>query len=417
MPAAPLPADEAERLAALQRTGLLDTEPEERFDRLVRIARALFQVPIAMVTLVDASRQWQKAGSGLSARELPRSSSFCAHAILSDQPLVAGDTTADARFADNPLVTGEPFIRFYAGVPLRSPDGFRLGTLCLMDQVPRTMDAAHVAMLRDVAAVAEAELGGGGSVAEVEAQLRAVTDELDHLRRVKGDLVSVVGHEFRTALTGIQGFSEMMKDGDFSPAEMREFALDIHKDALRLNQMITDTLDLDRLESGRMELELGTVDINTLVAGEVERARASHPMNPVRTELDAAIPPAYADAGKLQQVVENLLSNAVKYSPQGGAITVRTSMYGGMARISVADDGPGVPADIQDAIFERHGRAPTVQTRKVRGTGLGLPLVRQIANLHGGRAWVESSPGFGSTFHFSIPVGGPAGRLEGDSAP
>jgi signal transduction histidine kinase len=417
LPPAALPADEPERLAALRRMGLLDTEPEERFDRVVRIARALFQVPIAMVTLVDAERQWLKASSGLSAREFPRSVSFCAHAILSDQPLISGDTTADPRFFDNPLVTGEAFIRFYAGVPLRSPDGFRVGTLSLMDRVPRTMDPEHVAMLRDVAAVAQGELGGGGSEAELEAQLRSVTEELEHLLRVKGDLVSVVGHEFRTALTGIQGFSEMMKDGDFTPAEMREFALDIHKDALRLNQMITDTLDLDRLESGRMQLELDSVDINALVAAEVERTRAAAPMNPVRTELDSAIPPAYADAGKLQQVVDNLLSNAVKYSPQGGAITVRTSMYGGMARISVADDGPGVAADIQDAIFERHGRAPTVQTRKVRGTGLGLPLVRQIANLHGGRAWVESSPGFGSTFHFSIPVAGPSGLLEGDTAP
>lgn len=417
MPAASIPADESERLAALQRTGLLDTEPEERFDRVVRIARALFQVPIAMVTLVDGERQWHKACAGLAAREFPRSASFCAHAILSDQPLVVGDAAADPRFADNPQVTGEPFIRFYAGVPLRSPDGFRLGTLCVVDRVPRTMDPEHVAMLKDVAAVAESELGGGGSVAELEAQLRSVTGELEHLQRVKGDLVSIVGHEFRTALTGVQGFSEMMKDGDFSPAEMREFALDIHKDALRLNQMITDTLDLDRIESGRMQLNLDSVDINALVTAEVERTRATAPMNPVRTELDPAVPPAYADAEKLGQVIDNLLSNAVKYSPQGGTITVRTSMYGGMARISVADDGPGVAPESQDAIFERHGRAPTVQTRKVRGTGLGLPLVRQIANLHGGRAWVESSPGFGSTFHFSIPVAGPAARLEDDTAP
>jgi signal transduction histidine kinase len=92
-------------------------------------------------------------------------------------------------------------------------------------------------------------------------------------------------------------------------------------------------------------------------------------------------------------------------------------MYGGMARISVSDEGPGVPAEIQESIFERHGRAPTVQTRQVRGTGLGLPLVRQIALMHGGRAWVESTPGFGSTFHFSLPIGGPAGRLEDDIVP
>jgi signal transduction histidine kinase len=416
LPAASLPPDEAERLGALQRTGLLDTDPEERFDRLVRIARALFQVPIAMVTLVDADRQWQKSCLGLELRELPRTISFCAHAVLSDQALVVSDTTADPRFADNPLVTGEPSIRFYAGQPIHSPDGRRLGTLCLMDRVARVMDEDHLTMLHDVAAIVEEELGGAPS-SEQEAQLRAVTDELDRLLRVKGDLVSIVGHEFRTALTGIQGFSEMMKDGGFSPKEMQEFAADIHKDALRLNQMITDMLALDRLESAPLHLSLDTVDLNALVAKHVERTGSLEPTHLMRTELDPAVPPAYADAEKLGQVLDNLLSNAVKYSPQGGGITARTSMYGGMARISVSDEGPGVPAEIQESIFERHGRAPTVQTRQVRGTGLGLPLVRQIALMHGGRAWVESTPGFGSTFHFSLPIGGPAGRLEDDIVP
>lgn len=365
-----------------------------------------------MVTLVDAGRQWTKAGDGLVPQSLPRASSLAAYAILSDDPLIVADAIQEPRFVDNPLVRGEPRIRFYAGQPLHSPDGRRVGSLELIDRVPRAMDPSHLAMLRDVATLVEGELSPGS---DTDAQLRAVTEELEHLLRVKGDLVSIVGHEFRTALTGIQGFSEMMRDGSFTPAEMKEFATDIHKDALRLNQMITDMLDLDRIESGRVGLNLGTVDLNSLVNEQVERTRALAPMNPVRTELDASLPPAYADAEKLSQVLENLLSNAVKYSPTGGPITVRTSVYGGMARISVSDEGPGVAPEHQEAIFERHGRAPTVQTKKVRGTGLGLPIVRQIALLHGGRAWVESSLGFGSTFHFSIPLGGPAGRLEGDT--
>lgn len=369
-------------------------EPDPVFDRIARIARiarALFQVPIAAVTMA------------------PPAESLAAQVIQSDQPLVITDAAADPRFAAHPMVTGEPHLRFYAGQPLHAADGARAGVLELADRVPRSMDPAHLAMLSDVAALAERELGGGA-----DAQVRALSEELDHLRRVKGDLVSIVGHEFRTALTGIQGFSEMMKEGSFSPAEMREFAVDIHKDALRLNQMINDVLDLDRIESGRVELELGSVDLNALVAAQVEKTRGLAPMNQVTGELDQALPPVYADAAKLDQVLENFLSNALRYSPRGGTITVRTSMFGGMARITVADEGPGIAPEQHEAIFERHGLAPTVKTRKVAGTGLGLPIVRQIAQLHGGRAWVESSPGFGATFHFTLPIGGPAGRLEGE---
>ncbi len=413
MPTAPPPPDESERLNSLQRLNILGSPPEDSFDRIVRIAQALFQVPIAAVTFVDAERQWSKAASGPLGREYPRSGSLAAYTILAGEPLVVADASRDPRFVDCPLVTGEPQIRFYAGHPVRSPEGHRIGAFELMDRVPRAMDADHVAMLADLAQLVESELGRPPSSDQESAQLLALTEEIDHLRRVKGDLVSIVGHEFRTALTGIQGFSEMMKDGNLSPAEMKEFALDIHKDALRLNQMINDVLDLDRIESGRIELKLGSVDLNALVTDRVERTRALVPMNQVRAELQAGPLMVYADGGKIDQVLENLLSNAIKYSPKGATITVRTAVSGGTARISVADEGPGVAPDQHEAIFERHGSAPTVKTRKVAGTGLGLTIVRQIAQLHGGRAWVESSPGFGATFYFSIPIGGPSGRLEG----
>ncbi len=152
------PDNEAVRVKNLQSLKLLDTAPEERFDRLTRLARRLFDVPIALVSLVDANRQWFKSNAGLDATETPRSVSFCAHAILQDHIMEISDAELDERFRDNPLVTGLPGIRFYAGHPLGLEDGSKLGTLCLIDTRPRTLNEEERELLRDLASMAEQEM-------------------------------------------------------------------------------------------------------------------------------------------------------------------------------------------------------------------------------------------------------------------
>jgi GGDEF domain-containing protein len=152
------PANESTRIQMLHGLNLLDSEPEERFDRLTRLAKRLFNVPIALVTLVDKDRQWFKSCVGLNVTETPRSISFCGHAILKNELLLVPDATQDERFHDNPLVTGEPKIRFYAGYPLTVPNGNKMGTLCLIDTKPRELDDEERALLRDLAGMAEQEL-------------------------------------------------------------------------------------------------------------------------------------------------------------------------------------------------------------------------------------------------------------------
>lgn len=158
MQAPQIPADEAPRLAALRALDILDTAPEERFDRLTRLARGLFDVPIALVSLVDEHRQWFKSRQGLGACETSRDRSFCGHSILGDDVFLVPDASRDERFADNPLVTDEPRIRFYAGCPLRLPCGSKIGTLCLIDREPRSLGSHELALLRDLAQMAEQEL-------------------------------------------------------------------------------------------------------------------------------------------------------------------------------------------------------------------------------------------------------------------
>jgi GAF domain-containing protein len=162
---APVPQDEERRLRALQQTGLLDTEAEERFDRYTRIATALFDVPIAMVSLVDRDRQWYKSRVGTDTRETGRDRAFCAHVILGDEVMQVPDALVDDRFADSPLVTGEPRIRFYAGAPLSLGDGSAVGTLCVIDHRARNLDEGQLRLLSDLAKLVERELQTKPSVA------------------------------------------------------------------------------------------------------------------------------------------------------------------------------------------------------------------------------------------------------------
>ncbi len=154
-----IPVDEEERIAALLGTELLDSSDEERFDRYTRLVRKLFDIPIVLVSLVDRERQWFKSRQGLEARETPRNISFCGHAILREEIFIVEDATKDERFHDNPLVTGEPNIRFYAGYPLATSSGHRLGTLCMIDRKPRRLDNDDIATLTDIGEMVAGEIG------------------------------------------------------------------------------------------------------------------------------------------------------------------------------------------------------------------------------------------------------------------
>lgn len=152
------PDNDVQRLQTLDSLQLLDSPPEERFDRLTRLAMHIYDVPIALVTLVDEQRQWFKSVQGLNVCETPREVSFCGHAILDDGPLVVEDTWSDPRFADNPLVSGSPHIRFYAGQPIRYLNGAPLGTLCVIDHHPRRFTARDRLILEDLAVLVEVEI-------------------------------------------------------------------------------------------------------------------------------------------------------------------------------------------------------------------------------------------------------------------
>lgn len=177
MKAPAIPANESQRLLSLKESGLLESDNHLPYDRLTRLAKRLFDVPAAMVNLVDERSQIARSVDGPAAKTLPRNISFCGHTILSNTPLVVVDTLSDTRFVDNPLVTGNPGVRFYAGIPLRLPDGATVGTICVVDHIPRDFSAADIAALNDLAALAEDEFA---------AATAAATDEMTGLFNRRG---------------------------------------------------------------------------------------------------------------------------------------------------------------------------------------------------------------------------------------
>lgn len=182
------PVAEMSRLAALRSLELLDTEPEPEFDELVQLAAAVCDVPMSVVTLVDENRQWFKAMVGLHVRETPRSVAFCSHAIEQADMLVVEDAELDPRFSRNPLVTGEPNVRFYAGMPIYSPDGFAMGTLCVIDNKPRRLNRGQLSALRVIALQVNTKLELRVQRKQLEAALSQAEQSNAELFAAKADL-------------------------------------------------------------------------------------------------------------------------------------------------------------------------------------------------------------------------------------
>ncbi|MGE6764002.1 GAF domain-containing sensor histidine kinase [Corallococcus interemptor] len=513
----PMPADEPRRLQALRSLCLLDTPAYERFDRIVRAASHLFRVPIALVTLVDEDRQWFKARHGLDATQTPREVSFCGHAILSPATFVVPDALRDARFHDNPLVLGAPFVRFYAGHPLRTGDGSRVGTLCLIDSQPRDFTDADRAALADLASWAEGEINAldasearaaleqqdrffevsvdmlciaamdgtflrlshawsrtlGFSDAELYSrslvdlaleedraatamhlarakagvpvlqfehrarchdgswrwlqwnavpdpeegllyavardvtQARLLEEERQRVERMKNEFISTVSHELRTPLTSIRGSLGLLSGGVIGPLdpEVARMVGIAHKNSERLLRLINDILDLEKMESGRLDLRLASTEVAPLLALALQAHQGYADEYGVRLEAVVDLPHARArvDEDRFIQVLANLLSNAIKFSPQGERVTLSLTREDGALRVGVQDHGPGIPESFQARVFQKFAQADASDTRKLPGTGLGLSIAHGLVARMGGTLRFTTAPGQGTRFSFDLP--------------
>ncbi len=509
----PVPANEAERLAALRSYDVLDSDPEPQFDALVKLAAHIAGVPIALITLIDADRQWFKARYGMAGAQSPRSVSFCGHAVGAGVPLVVDDALEDERFSDNPAVVGKPHVRFYAGMPLRTEEGFVLGTLCAIDTQPRHMTDEQLAMLDLLAhqAVAllearrrhsslhafrktldhvpdaitvvdvdamryeyvndsaarqsgytRAELMGrnpvdilpdsvrdklrksvaarltpgelvttfetvfrarDGTELPVEVVLQLIPgdgtrgrvvcitrdiSERKRMERLQSEFVSTVSHELRTPLTSIRGSLGLVAGGvtGVLPTEAREYVDIALANSDRLVRLINDILDVEKMQSGKLEFRLQSLPLPKLLA-QVLTANAHTALaygTRIVTTTEMPDVEVTVDPDRFTQVLTNLLSNAAKFSPSESPIEVEAVAHGDTVRISVRDHGAGIPLAFRERVFQRFAQAEMSSTRQQGGTGLGLNISKTIIDRLGGSLRFEDAEGGGTRFTIELPA-------------
>lgn len=255
--------------------------------------------------------------------------------------------------------------------------------------------------------------GAKGELSGLVAVFADVTQRRE-VEQAKSDFVSFVAHEMRSPLTSISGFSAMLQRGEtggsaLPPPTRTRFLGLIHGESERLTRLINTLLDVARLEAGRtIELNRDSVELEPIARLALENQRAYSSRHTLRADLPPILPPVWADADKVLQILINLLSNAQKYSP-GGEITLGARTRDGEVELWVSDQGPGIAPEQRAVLFSRFGRVPQGAQgigahAKPTGTGLGLFLTKHLVEAHGGRIWVESEPGHGATFRFTLPL-------------
>lgn len=422
MKTAPLPPDEAARLDALAAHDLLDTLPEQAFDDLTALASRLCETPIALVSLVDRERQWFKSRVGLEAPQTPRDVAYCSHTILGDDLLVVPDALQDERFHDNPLATGAPYVRFYAGTPLRAESGHKLGTLCVIDHVPRELTQAQLDSLRRLGRQVEAQLRLRLRMQELgqrEAEGRSQRDALARALRQRDALAELVMKDLQVPLSGIQMNASFITCRPSVPDDVRAAARDIQESAESAQRMVANLMDAGR-EDAPLTPRLMELDVHALVS-EVARdfsARIQGSHRHFSTSVRLRQRFVVGDRGLLRRALDNLLDNSYRFTALGsGRVTLEvTQPEPGLLEVKVRDEGPGIPAAAREHVFDPvvpEGKPAAARARA--SNALGLVFCRRVVQAHGGWCWVEENRPRGIAFCLRLPLAPEAAAREAET--
>ncbi|NJC31384.1 signal transduction histidine kinase [Xanthomonas arboricola] len=385
LPCAAKPPSEALRLQALRSYGILDTPREAAFEDITRLASIICQTPIALISLVDAERQWFKSELGMGERETPLFKSMCAHALLDSDVLVVPDTREDVRFARNPLVTGEAPLHFYAGAVLKTSEGLPLGTVCVLDRQPRQLSAEQVDALRALARQTMAQL-----------ELRRALQVAEESDRYRSRLMAIAGHDLKTPLrTAAYAIDKMRRHANVDSVPTLVTA----RDAINLVAR-----NLDELATLAAASETATPDLQPLALEDVLHSVLGVWRQPaidkclalrhVPTSLRVRSHPTL-----LTTLLGNLIGNAVKYTERG-RVLVGVRRRPGHAVVEIIDSGIGLNLDHPEQVFQAFRQADP----RSDGLGIGLWIVHRTAETLGCEVDVRPRPGGGTCFSVSIPL-------------
>lgn len=394
----PLPANEERRLLTLNKYSVLDSLPESDYDFICSMASNICNTPISLISLVDKDRQWFKSSVGLEVSETDREFSFCAHAICeSSEVMVVEDARKDDRFKDNRLVTGEPFIRFYAGVPLNSEEGHSLGTLCVIDTKPRYLDQKQISLLKSLAQQVMNLLELRRNKLELENAYRFLKFKNKEL----AEFTYITSHDLQEPVRTINSLIEMLSEiySDKFDDQGKEMMRFIVEAGSRMKALILGLLDYSRLGK---EKPTDTIDCNLLL-DEVISDLSSSIKDANGTINKKSLPKVYGYKTDLRLLFQNLISNALKFrhSDRHPVIQVEAKDKIEHWEFCVTDNGIGIDKQFRTRIFKIFQRLHSRD--KYEGYGLGLTHCRKIIELHNGKIWVQSRKGSGSKFYFNIP--------------
>lgn len=387
-----IPANEEARLRSLYSYNILGSIPEEEFDDITRIAAHLCDVNMSLISLTDKEYQWTKSSYGTKSFLTPRKDSFCAHAILNpDKVMLVPDSHKDERFVNNPYVTSEPFVRFYAGVPLVTSDGFALGTLCIFDQVPKNLTSFQLESLKALGRQVVARLELKRSLAIIEAQKK----DLEFAYKELDSFVSVVAHDINAPLARVTGLAELLKSHMESfPAEHHKTIEYLHLSSSEISLMVKKILEFSRNTSWSLSdmEEIQLPDFFLRIVSLLPKPRKFAFQFPESGTI-------YYHRSALQQIFLNLFSNAFKYNDKDETIlTVTFSTNSEYNFFEVKDNGMGMPPQMAEKAFDLFFQG----AKSKDGLGIGLATVKKIIEKSGGKISVDSVPGKGTSFKFSL---------------
>ncbi len=390
-----IPANEVERLEALYRYQILNTLPTKTYDDIVSLAASICNVPISLISLVDKDRCWFKAKVGLEQSEAPRRIAYAAHAINEpNKAMVVEDALDDERFADCPLVLQDSSMRFYAGIPLVTPDGFAIGALCVVDKVPRQLTAQQIEMLRVLANQVVSEF-------ELQLKQKEVTQlnaQLQQANKRQESFSYSVAHDLRAPLKNMEGFLNLLDETYREQLDSlgKELLRELKTNSIRIDTVIQDIWNLSKISF--TELHHRSIDLSDLCNNVLIRIA---PKNNYSIKVQDGMQ-IRGDSAFLTIAMENLISNAIKYSSKEAnpQVSIGQTDRNGQSVYFVRDNGIGVRKEESTKIFQPFYRTHT--EGEYEGMGIGLSIVKKIVNRHGGKIWVSSTLGEGATFYFKF---------------
>ena len=391
---------EVQRLKELYKFDILDTPYEDEFDDIVKLASLLCNTSISTITLIDSSRQWFKAKVGLANRETSREVSFCSYAIAANTDLYqVEDATKSIIFENNPLVTGNPNICFYAGVPLISSNGFSLGTLCVIDSQPKVLNTEQVFALKVL----------GNQVMKL-LELRITNQQLEITKRklqqqveLQNKIISIIAHDVRNPVASLKSIIELSNNDLITADEANELAVMTDKQIDDVLSLLDDLLDWGKIQlNNQIGIEVVSVNLHSLIESVFKRqAAAAFLKENVLLNLVENDFVLHTDENILRFILRNIISNAIKFTT-AGTVTIDAQKTEQSVVISIQDTGVGITKEVIEKIMTTSNKYTSLGTNNEKGTGLGLVFVKDFIYLLKGKMWVESEVKKGTTFYIEL---------------